>query len=309
VSVVLVCPLCKGALREGSGLLVCMVCESEYGFEQDVPVLISGALSDQHEHQRRYFDAEFAGYESYALENWRLSFIERIFLATGVLDGADPYLDAGVGGSGGTVIEAARRGVEAVGCDLSIEGVVTASRFAREQDVAERARFVACAAEALPFPDSSFGSASGVAILEHLDDDAVAVAELARVLRPGGLIWLMVPHAFRHMPLPVWPFYWWHDRRIGHKRHYDEERLVELCSSVGLEHVRTIYSGHAVKILQYLGTNALPAMREPRSPTWWRLEGFDRRAEHRRRGAMHLNALFRRPKTPRGYRGRSDAGA
>jgi SAM-dependent methyltransferase len=287
---------------------MCAVCESKYAFEGEVPILIAGALSDQHERQRRYFDAEFTGYRSYALENWRLSFIERIFLATGVLDGAAPYLDAGVGGSGGTVIEAARRGVEAVGCDLSTEGVLAASRFAREEGVADRAHFVVCAAEALPFPNSSFGSASGVAILEHLDDDAVAVAELARVLRPGGLVWLMVPHAFRHMPVPVWPIYWWHDKRIGHKRHYDEDRLVGLCSSVGLEHVRTVYSGHTIKILQYLGSQVLPAMREPRSALWWRLEELDRRAGRRRRGAMHLNAVFRRPQTRRGYRGRSDAG-
>ena len=163
------------------------------------------ALSKQQRQQRAYFDAEFSGYEEYVLENWRLSFIERIFGAIGALDGAEPYLDVGVGGSGATVIEAARRGVDAVGCDLSPAGIRSARRFAREQKVDEHARFVVCAAEDLPFPADSFGSASSVAVLEHLDDDRAAVGELARVLRPGGLLWLTVPHAFRYMPPPVWP--------------------------------------------------------------------------------------------------------
>jgi ubiquinone/menaquinone biosynthesis C-methylase UbiE len=258
-----------------------------------VPVLLAGQLSEQHVHQRRYFDSEFSAYERYTVESWRASFIERIFGSLGVLEGGSPYLDVGVGGSGATVIEAARRGVEARGCDLSIEGVLAAQRFATDEGVSEHAHFVVCAAEALPFADSSFATASAVALLEHLDDDKPAVAELARVLRPGGLVWLTVPHAFRFMPPPAWPFYWWHDRRIGHKRHYDEERLVSLCAAAGLEHVRTAYSAHPVKILQFVGANLLPRMRDPHSPAWWRFERLDRRAEGRRWGAMHLSAVFR----------------
>jgi SAM-dependent methyltransferase len=257
-------------------------------------MLISEELSEQHRRQRAYFGKEFAGYAGYEVENWRLSYIERIFGALGVLEGRSPYLDVGVGGSGATVIEAGRRGAESVGCDLSPEGVLAADRFAREEGVKDRTAFVVCAAEALPFPDSGFRSASAVALLEHLDDDQTAVAELARVLEPGARLWLMVPHAFRYMPPPVWPLYWWHDRRIGHKRHYDERRLVRLCAEFGLEHVRTVYSAHPVKLLQAAAAKLLPRMRAPRSPAWWRLEQLDRCAEKRPWGALHLNAVFRR---------------
>jgi ubiquinone/menaquinone biosynthesis C-methylase UbiE len=257
-------------------------------------MLVPEALSEQHIHQLAYFDAEFAGYGEYTVENWRQSYIDRIFGGLGVLDGNGPYLDVGVGGSGATIIEAGRRGVEAVGCDLSPEGILAAQRFVRDQGVADKVEVVVSAAEALPFPDDSFGSASAVAVLEHLDDDRPAVAELARVLRPGGMVWLMVPLAFRYMLPPVWPVYWWHDRRIGHKRHYDERRLVDLCAASGLEHVRTSYSGHFAKLVQVALTRFVPSMQASASRTWWRFEQLDRRAEARPWGAVHLSAVFRR---------------
>jgi SAM-dependent methyltransferase len=294
VPVIVVCPRCKNSLTEERSILWCQRCSAEYRLVDGVPILVPTALSKQHEHQQRYFDAEFEKYERYEPEGWRLSFIERIFEATRVLKGIAPYLDAGVGGSGATVIEAARSGVEAVGVDLSVAGVLTANRFAREQGVDGKARFVICMAESLPFRDATFGSASAVALLEHLDDDRLTVMELARVLRPGGLIWFTVPHAFRYMLPLVWPFYWWHDRRIGHKRHYDEAKLIRLCADAGLEHLRTSYSAHPVKLVQFVGTKLFPQMRTPNSSTWWRLERLDRRAESRRYGAMHLSAVFRR---------------
>jgi SAM-dependent methyltransferase len=289
----LICPRCGGDLEEAGGSIWCPTCEIAYPIVEGVPVLFD-APSEQHRLQRAYFDAEFSAYDRYWLENWRLSFIERIFGAVGVLDGRAPYLDVGVGGSGATVIEAARRGVDAVGCDLSVPGVLTAQRFSANEAIGTQARFVVCAAEALPFADAMFGSASAVAVLEHLDDDRSAVAELARVMKAGARLWITVPHVFRYMPPPVWPVYWWHDRRIGHKRHYDETQLVRLCADAGLEHVRTSYSGHPVKILQFLGTRFFSCMRVERSREWWRLEELDRRAENRRVGALQLNGIFRR---------------
>ena len=135
------------------------------------------APTAQHRSQAKYFDSEFASYSRYEPERWRQSFIRRIFGALEI-DGNGPYLDVGVGGSGATVVEAGtRRYAPAVGCDLSIEGVVQARRFAVAEGVRE-AEFVACAAESLPFPDSSFACASSVAVLEHIDDDAVAAREL-----------------------------------------------------------------------------------------------------------------------------------
>jgi len=76
----------------------------------------------QYQGQHRYFDAEFARYGHYRLEPWRVSYLERL-RAAGLLESRGNYLlDIGVGGTGYTVIEAARVGAYAVGCDLSLGG-------------------------------------------------------------------------------------------------------------------------------------------------------------------------------------------
>jgi ubiquinone/menaquinone biosynthesis C-methylase UbiE len=285
---------CHSTLEADADELVCSACAAHYPVVEDVAVLLPDVLTDQHRSQTQYFDSEFARYDTYEPENWRLSFNRRIFDALEVADGAEPYLDVGVGGSGATVIEAARRGVPAVGCDLSTEGVVKAARAARSEGQGERTSFVACAAEVLPFDDGAFGCASAVAVLEHLDDDAAAVAELGRVVRPGGRIWVTVPLAYRYILPPLWPAYLWHDRRIGHKRHYDEHALVRLFERFGLRHVATTYTGHAVKVLQLVLDRMLPISADARDRLWWSLERRDLGAQRRRYGALQLNAVFER---------------
>ena len=44
-------------------------------------------------------------------------------------------------------------------------------------------------AEALPFPDSSFDAVTAYSFIDHLDDPAIVLAEIARVLRPGGIFY------------------------------------------------------------------------------------------------------------------------
>jgi SAM-dependent methyltransferase len=45
----------------------------------------------------------------------------------------------------------------------------------------------------LPFADGSFDAVIAAEILEHIPDDAAAMAEIARVLRPGGTVAVTVP--------------------------------------------------------------------------------------------------------------------
>src|SRR5205823_1606596 len=52
------------------------------------------------------------------------------------------------------------------------------------------ARLQVADAEQLPYPDGSFDLAVGHAILHHLPSPDAALAELFRVLAPGGAVWI-----------------------------------------------------------------------------------------------------------------------
>jgi len=80
-------------------------------------------------------------------------------------------------------------GAQAIGVDASAEVV----RLADEAtDWTSRARFERMGASALDFPDDRFAHALCLGCLELLDDPAPALAELKRVLEPGGRLELVV---------------------------------------------------------------------------------------------------------------------
>jgi ubiquinone/menaquinone biosynthesis C-methylase UbiE len=53
----------------------------------------------------------------------------------------------------------------------------------------------------LPFPDATFDAVILSEVLEHIDDDVAGLKEALRVLKPGGVAAITVPHA-------NYPFWW-----------------------------------------------------------------------------------------------------
>jgi ubiquinone/menaquinone biosynthesis C-methylase UbiE/uncharacterized protein YbaR (Trm112 family) len=291
------CPVCRATLSHSSPAELMCSDERRHRFDiiEGIPVLLDRSLletSAQYEGQRAYFDAEFAGYSSYELDNWRLSFLQRMRQAR-TLGGPDaPVIDVGVGGSGYTVIEAARSGYLAAGCDLSMTGLITAKRLAEREGVADRTIFVCASAEELPFADETFGCGLSIAVFEHVPDDRAAIAELARVLRPSGRVFVTVPHRMRHFSPIWWLPNWLHDRRIGHLRRYDAATMGEALTANGffVEHVQ--HTGRFVKVVQVLLQRLVPRIGSGR--VWWMLERRDLARVARARGAMQLSVVARR---------------
>lgn len=54
----------------------------------------------------------------------------------------------------------------------------------------------------LPFADDSFDACLNIVTLEHVREPALVVAEMARVLRPGGRLLLVVPHEWEEHQQP-----------------------------------------------------------------------------------------------------------
>lgn len=87
-------------------------------------------------------------------------------------------------------------------------------------------RLLRASAEALPVASESLDVVLALDLLEHLPDDAAAVREFARVLRPGGLLLVTVPAC---------PQLWSeHDRALDHLRRYRASRLRRILLDAGL---------------------------------------------------------------------------
>jgi SAM-dependent methyltransferase len=91
---------------------------------------------------------------------------------------------------------------------------------------------------ALPFADASFDVVSAFDVVEHCDPEEVALAELRRVLEPGGRLLLSVP-AYQW----AWSA---HDVANGHQRRYTRARAVSAVEAAGFEVLRATYGFSAV---------------------------------------------------------------
>ncbi|QLA17494.1 methyltransferase domain-containing protein [Desulfolutivibrio sulfoxidireducens] len=97
-------------------------------------------------------------------------------------------LEAGCGVGAQTVILAAKSpGADIVSVDISPESLDRAREAIRGAGI-ENVRFEQADVTALPFPDDSFDHIFVCFVLEHLPDPQRALAELKRVLVPGGTI-------------------------------------------------------------------------------------------------------------------------
>jgi SAM-dependent methyltransferase len=150
----------------------------------------------------------------------------------------DTLLDMGCGG-GRHAFAALRRGAHVVALDAD-GGELKAVRdmfevMVREGEVPAGATAVAVQGDALalPFADGSLDRVIASEVLEHIPDDRGAMAELARVLRPGGRMAVTVPARFPER------INWaldreYHDIPGGHIRIYRRDVLEARLEAAGL---------------------------------------------------------------------------
>jgi demethylmenaquinone methyltransferase/2-methoxy-6-polyprenyl-1,4-benzoquinol methylase len=156
-------------------------------------------------------------------------------------------------GTGLVASELLGRGYRVTGVDQSAGMLATARARLGDAIELQEAR-----AEALPFADASFDALTFTYLLRYVDDPAATLAELARVVRPGGTIAMLEFGLPRGVARPLWELYVraglplagriispdWHDvgRILGPSirsfhRDWPQERLEPAWRAAGIEDV------------------------------------------------------------------------
>lgn len=107
-------------------------------------------------------------------------------------------------------------------------------------------------------PTQEFDLVCAFEVLEHLEDDATALRQWLRYLRPGGWLVVSVPKGPRRYG-PV-------NSRVGDLRRYDPEDLTRLFADAGLCRIVTAAYGSPYGNLQETAQNLILRARPSRVP-------------------------------------------
>ncbi|MGH9046635.1 MAG: class I SAM-dependent methyltransferase [Acidimicrobiales bacterium] len=110
-------------------------------------------------------------------------------------------------GTAGVAVQLARRTpARVLAYDLTLSMLQHGARRVGAAGLSDRIDLVEGRAEELPFGDASFDALTFTYLLRYVDDPQATLAELARVVRPGGAAASL---EFLAPPNPLWRAAWW----------------------------------------------------------------------------------------------------
>lgn len=144
------------------------------------------------------------------------------------LEKGDKVLDLGCGEGRHIISFYLEAEVDAVGVDLCLKDLLAAKEkfapFADKDNPAKSLNLTSANALQLPFADNTFDKVICSEVLEHIPDYEGALAEIKRILKPGGLFCASVPRFW-----PEWVCWHYsddyHENEGGHVRIFLEKQL------------------------------------------------------------------------------------
>jgi len=173
------------------------------------------------------------------------------------LKSTDHLLDAGCGDGFWTL-----RIAKLCGHVTGLEPDSKTIEYARALHSRPNVTYVCGVAESLPFEDSTFDKILSISCLEHFADPWCGIAEMARVLKPGGRIALSVDSLLPENSTQS--FREWHKRRHFVTHYFSQDALTAALRSAG-------FRNDAEPIVHLFRSQAAARLRQNfiRSPRRW----------------------------------------
>jgi SAM-dependent methyltransferase len=187
---VLRCPACRSGLSQGEGgRLACGACGQEYGFTGGAYDFLPESLRSRHK------VVATSNISAWGYDARTTALIERF--------------------KDGLILDC--------GCGLRPEYLANIVNF---EIAPYPTTDVLGVGQALPFEDDSFDAVFSFAVLEHVSDPFACARELARVLKPGGVLFAIVPFL---QPFHGYPDHYYNMTSSGLKNLFDDRLTITEC--------------------------------------------------------------------------------
>jgi SAM-dependent methyltransferase len=182
----LVCPRCHGPLAQpGDGaMLECQACSVRFSVEGGIPRMSDGA-EQRDARMAAEWKAQSHACHQYSdpasiLANWEVQVLPQFVDWLGPVDGMVLDVGCGVGHLGRSLAAIGRTDVQLIGTDFQAELLAKVE--------GGYSALVEADVHHLPFKDGAFAAAVASNSLHHFPDLEQAMREIARVLKPGGVL-------------------------------------------------------------------------------------------------------------------------
>src|SRR4051812_5181768 len=153
-------------------------------------------------------------------------------LDVGWLDIPSGGVGLDIGSAPGNVTAALARAAGPDGLALGVDISEPMLTRAVDAQAGPNVGFLRADAQRLPFRDATFDAVTSLAVLQLIPDQSATLAEIARVLKPGGRVAIMVPTAGRGGEVLRW-------LPNGGVHFFSDDELGDTFEDLGLLGVRT----------------------------------------------------------------------